>query len=56
MSLVDHLKTKSSEYERLSEWPAESAPLDDQHLATYQAILVVGIVLRELAEALRFEQ
>jgi hypothetical protein len=52
MSLVDHLKTKSSEYERLAEWHAERAPPDDQHLAAYQAMLVVGIVLRELAEAL----
>ena len=42
---------KSSEYELLAEWHAERAPMDDQHLLDYQAMLVVGIVLREVADA-----
>jgi hypothetical protein len=46
---------KSSEYELLAEWHAERAPLDDEHRAACQALLVVGIVLRELAEALRID-
>jgi hypothetical protein len=56
VSLVEVLRTKSSEYELLAEWHAERAPLDDQHLAAYQAMLVVGIVLRELADILQVEE
>lgn len=53
MSLGEFLRTKSSEYELLAEWHAEWAPLDDQHLAACQAMLVVGIVLMEIAAALK---
>lgn len=56
MSLVEFLRTKSSEYELLAEWHAERAPLDDQHLAASQAMLVVGIVLVEVADALQIEE
>jgi hypothetical protein len=52
VSLVKLLRTKSSEYELLAEWHAERAPLDDEHLAACQAMAVVGIVLREVAEAI----
>ena len=55
MSLVELLRTKSSEYEVLAEWHAERAPVDDQHFVAYQAMLVVGIVLREVAEAIDVE-
>lgn len=53
MSLVEFLRTKSSEYELLAEWHAERAPLDEQHLAACQAMLVVGIVLMEIADKSR---
>ncbi len=56
MSLADLLRTKSSEYELLAEWHAERAPIDDEHFVASQAMLMVGIVLRELAEALRLEE
>jgi hypothetical protein len=36
----------------LAEWHAERAPLDDRHVVACQAVLVVGIVLREVAEAI----
>jgi hypothetical protein len=52
VSLAELLRTKSGEYELLAEWHAERAPLDDQHLLASQAMLVVGIVLREVAEAI----
>jgi hypothetical protein len=51
VSLVELLRVKSSEYELLAEWHAERAPMDDQHFLAYQAMLVVGIVLREVADA-----
>jgi hypothetical protein len=58
MSLIELLL---AEVERvraalLAEWHAERAPLDDRHLAAYEAMLVVGIVLRELEDALFIEQ
>lgn len=52
MSLVELLRTKSSEYELLAEWHAERAPLDDEHFVACQAMAVVGIVLREVAQAI----
>ena len=52
MSLGELLRTKSSEYELLAEWHAERAPVDDQHVVASQAMLVVGIVLREVADAI----
>jgi len=52
MSLGELLRTKSSEYELLAEWHAERAPLDDEHFVACQAMAVVGIVLREVAEAI----
>ena len=52
MSLGELLRTKSSEYELLAEWHAERAPLDDDHLVACQAMAVVGIVLREIAETI----
>ena len=55
MSLAEFLRTKSGEYEFLAEWHAERAPLDDQHSVAYEAMLVVGIVLREVAEAIDME-
>ena len=55
MSLVELLRTKSGEYELLAEWHAERAPFDDQHLVACQAMLVVGIVLREVADAIDVE-
>jgi hypothetical protein len=51
MSLVGLLRAKSSESELLAEWHAERAPLDEGHLVACHAMLVVGIVLREVAEA-----
>ena len=55
MSIGELLRTKSSEYELLAEWHAERAPLDDEHFVACQAMAVVGIVLREVAEALDLE-
>lgn len=52
MTLAELLRTKSSEYELLAQWHGERAPLDEQHLAACQAMLAVGITLREVAEAL----
>jgi hypothetical protein len=52
MSLAEVLRAKSSEYELLAEWHGERAPLDEDHLAACQAMLAVGIALREVAEAL----
>jgi hypothetical protein len=52
MSLGELLGTKSSEYELLAKWHAERAPLDDEHFVACQAMAVVGIVLREVAEAI----
>jgi hypothetical protein len=52
MSLAELLRAKSSEYELLAEWHGERAPLDEDHLAACQAMLAVGIALREVAEAL----
>jgi hypothetical protein len=51
MMLCELLRTKSSEYELLAEWHAERAPLDEEHFVASQAMAVVGIVLREVAEA-----
>jgi len=45
VSLVEFLRTKSSEYELLAAWHAERVPVDHQHFVSYKAILVVGIVL-----------
>jgi hypothetical protein len=55
MSLGELLRTKSSEYELLAEWHGERASLDDDHLVACQAMLAVGIALREAAEALDAE-
>ena len=52
MSVVELLRTKSGEYELLAEWHAERAPLDEEHFVASQAMAVVGIVLREVAEAI----
>ena len=52
MSLGELLRTRSGQYEVLAEWHAERALVDDQHLVAWQAMLVVGIVLRELADAI----
>jgi hypothetical protein len=56
VSLGELLRTKSSEYELLAEWHAERAPLDDEHFVACQAMAVVGIVLREVAEAIDAER
>jgi hypothetical protein len=55
MSLVDLLWTKSSEYELLAEWHAERCPVDEEHVVACQAMAVVGIVLRKVAEAIDLE-
>jgi hypothetical protein len=55
MSIGDLLRTKSTEYELLAEWHAERAPLDEEHFVACQALAVVGIVLREVAEAIDVE-
>jgi hypothetical protein len=55
VSLGELLRTKSSEYELLAEWHGERAPLDDQQFVACQAMAVVGIVLREIAEAIDVE-
>jgi hypothetical protein len=52
VSLAEFLRTKSGEYELLAEWHGERAPVDEQHLVACQAMLMVGIVLREVAEAI----
>ena len=52
MTLGELLRTKSSEYELLAEWHAERAPVDDEHFVACQAMAVVGIVLREVADAI----
>ena len=55
MSLGELLRTKSSEYEVLAEWHAERASLDDEHFLACQAMAAIGIVLREVAEAVDTE-
>jgi hypothetical protein len=55
VSLAEFLRTKSGEYELLAEWHAERAPVDDQHFVACQAMVVVGIVLREIAEVIDVE-
>jgi hypothetical protein len=55
VSVGELLRRKSSEYELLAEWHAERAPVDDHHLVACQAMVVVGIVLREVAEAIDLE-
>ena len=45
----------TGEYELLAEWHAERAPLDDDHFVACQAMAVVGIVLREVADAIDVE-
>ena len=37
------------------EWHAERAPLDDEYFVACYAMAVVGIVLREVAEAIELE-
>lgn len=56
VSLGELLRTKSGEYELLADWHAEQAPVDDQHLVACQGMLGVGIVLREVAEAIDVER
>jgi hypothetical protein len=53
VTVTELLRARSSEYELLAEWHAEHAPLDDEHLVACQAMAVVGIVLREVAEAIQ---
>jgi hypothetical protein len=55
VTLSELLRTKSSEYELLAAWHAERAPLDEEYRLSSQALLVVGIVLREVAEAIEAE-
>jgi hypothetical protein len=55
VSLGELLRAKSGEYELLAEWHAERAPIDEQHFVASQAMLVVGIVLREIAETIDVE-
>jgi hypothetical protein len=56
VSVVELLRTKSDEYELLAEWHAERAPRDEEHFVACQAMAVVGIVLREVAEAIDAER
>jgi hypothetical protein len=53
VSLIGALQENESEYERLAEWHAERTPFDDEHVVGCQAMIIIGIVLREVAEALR---
>jgi hypothetical protein len=55
MSLVEHLLARSGDYELLAAWHAERAPLDEQHAIASHAMLLVGIALREVAEAVELE-
>jgi hypothetical protein len=55
VSVAELLRRKSSEYELLAEWHAERAPWKDEHSVACQAMAVVGIVLREVAEAIDLE-
>jgi hypothetical protein len=55
VTLAQLLRTKSDEYELLAGWQTERAPLDNEHLVACQAMAVVGIVLREVAEAIDLE-
>jgi hypothetical protein len=55
MSLGEFLRTKSREHELLTEWHAERAPVDDEHFVACQAMAVIGIVLREVADAIDLE-
>jgi hypothetical protein len=55
VSLGELLRTKSGEYELLAAWHAERAPVDEEYRFASQALLVVGIVLREVAEAIEAE-
>lgn len=52
MTLGEVLRVKSGEHELLAQWRAERAPVNEQHALACQAVLVVGIVLREVAEAI----
>jgi hypothetical protein len=49
------LRAKSGEYELLAEWHGERAALEDEHYLACQAMAVVGIVLREVADAIDLE-
>jgi hypothetical protein len=49
------LRAKSSEDESVADWHAERAPLDNEHFVACQAMAVVGIVLREVADAIDVE-
>jgi len=53
VNVGEALRTKSDEYELLAAWHAERAPLGDKHLAASEAMIVIGIVLRELADILQ---
>jgi hypothetical protein len=55
VSLVEYLRARSGDYELLAEWHAERAPVDEQHAVACHAMAVVGIVLREVAEAIHVE-
>jgi hypothetical protein len=55
MSLEEHLRAKSGEYELLAEWHAERAPIDERHAVAGDAMVVIGIVLREIADAVELD-
>ena len=55
MSVGDLLRAKSSEYELLAEWHGERVLARRRALRRLQAMVVVGIVLREVAEAIDVE-
>jgi hypothetical protein len=55
MTLVELLRTKSSEHELVAELHAERAPLDDEHAVPCHEMAAVGIVLREVEEAIDVE-
>jgi hypothetical protein len=56
VSLVEYLRARSGDYELLAAWHGERAPLDEQHAAASQAMLMVGIALREVAEAIELDR
>jgi hypothetical protein len=50
VTVGERLREKSSEYDLLAEWHAERAPLDASSAVAANSFLIVGIVLREVAE------
>lgn len=52
MSAAGYLRERSSDYGTLALWHAERAPMDAEHAEAARAFLIVGIVVREIADAM----